>query len=99
MGGRRRPDLKHVVSGMIMQVDQSRKDSRVRTEIDLDRTTDRYSLRWFLPIPGRENFPVPDEDVAIMENRSSRIHGNDGATDENALCGFTGSLCNGRSES
>jgi hypothetical protein len=97
MRGWRWPEIEHVVSGVIMQVNESRKDSGARTEIDLDRATDRYSLRRVLPVPRRDDPAVPDEDASIMEDRSSRIHRYDSATEENALCRVKG-LSKRRSE-
>jgi len=90
MRGWRWAEIEHVIGRVIMQVNQSRKDSGARTEIDLDRTTHRYSLRRVLPVPSRDNPAVPDEDVSIMEDRSSRIHRYDSATEENALCRVKG---------
>jgi len=73
---------------MIMQVDQTWEDSPPRTKIDLDRITNRYSFWWPLAVPSGDDPSVPDKDAAVMENRSSGIHGNDGAANENALCGI-----------
>src|SRR4029453_17078626 len=73
---------------MIVQVDQTWKDSPSRTKIDLDRITNRYSFWWPLPVPSRDDSSVPDKDAAVMENRPSGIHGNDGAADENPLGGI-----------
>src|SRR6266511_3858548 len=59
---------------MVMQVDKSWKDQGTGTDIDLDRIADRHLRRWSVSTPHRDNFVVPNQNIAVWDDRSRCIH-------------------------
>src|SRR5258705_1499852 len=71
---------------MIVQVDEPGEYQCFLAGIDLTRIADRRPDRRALSLPDGYDFPRPNQDVAILNDRSCLVHRHHGTAEDNAQC-------------
>ena len=75
-----------------MQVEESGKNQRFRSEVNHDCITNQSSLGWLWTFPRRDNLAVADEDTTFVKNGSRAIHRHNSSAKDNPPGGVEGLL-------